>query len=87
MREIWFDVFEDQLQELHQKGFVHNDLKRPSTISGDKFDNIMLTQQGIRLIDADLSILQHQVGEKFFQAYIENELKELAMFKEYFLNR
>ena len=87
MREIWFDVLEDQLEELHQKGFVHNDLKRPSNISGDKFDNIMLTQQGIRLIDAGVSILKHQVGEKFFQAYIENELKELALFKTYFLNR
>jgi serine/threonine protein kinase len=87
MREIWFDVFEDQLKELHEKGFVHNDLKRPENISGDRFDNIFLTQQGIRLIDVGVSILKHQVGDSFFKSYIENELKELAEFKEYFLNR
>jgi serine/threonine protein kinase len=87
MREIWFDVFEDQLKELHKAGFVHNDLKRPSNISGDRFDNIFLTSEGIRLIDVGVSILKHQVGDKFFQSYIENEFKELAHFKEYFLNR
>jgi serine/threonine protein kinase len=87
MREIWFDVFEDQLKELHEKGFVHNDLKRPENILGDRFDNIFLTQQGIRLIDVGVSILKHQVGDSFFKPYIENELKELAEFKEYFLNR
>jgi serine/threonine protein kinase len=87
MREIWFDVFEDQLKELHKAGFVHNDLKRPSNISGDRFDNIFLTTKGIRLIDVGVSILKHQVGENFFQSYIENEFKELAHFKEYFLNR
>ncbi len=87
MREIWFDIFEEQLKELHEKGFVHNDLKRPENISGDRFDNIFLTQQGIRLIDVGISILKHQVGDNFFKSYIENELKELAEFKEYFLNR
>ncbi len=87
MREIWFDVFEEQLIELHKAGFVHNDLKRPDNISGDRFDNIFLTPKGIRLIDVGVSILKHQVGEKFFQSYIENERKELAHFKEYFLNR
>ena len=87
MREIWFDVFENQLKELHKGGFVHNDLKRPSNISGDRFDNIFLTPKGIRLIDVGVSILRHQVGDKFFQSYVENELKELAHFKEYFLNR
>ena len=87
MREIWFDIFEDQLKELHKAGFVHNDLKRPSGISGDRFDNIFLTSEGIRLIDVGVSILKHQVGEKFFQSYVENEFKELAHFKEYFLNR
>jgi serine/threonine protein kinase len=87
MREIWFDVFEEQLHELHRAGFVHNDLKRPSNISGDRFDNIFLTSKGIRLIDVGVSILKHQVGDSFFKSYIENELKELAHFKEYFLNR
>jgi serine/threonine protein kinase len=87
MREIWFDVFEDQILELHKKGFVHNDIKRPDDIGGERFDNILLTNQGLRLIDVGVSILQNQVGEKFFKTYIENEIKELKDFKEYFLNR
>lgn len=87
MREIWFDVFEEKLIELHQNGFVHNDIKRPSDIGGERFDNVLLTNQGLRLIDVGVSILKHQVGEKFYNSYIENEVKELADFKEYFLNR
>lgn len=87
MREIWFDVFEEQIIDLHAKGFVHNDLKRPDDIGGEKFDNILLTQKGLRLIDVGVSILKHQVGDKFFKTYIENELKELLEFKNYFINR
>lgn len=87
MREIWFDVFEDQLKELHAKGFVHHDLRRLSHNSGQLYDNILLTSQGIRLIDIGISVLERQVGKKFFSAYVEQELKELAFFKEYFLNR
>ena len=87
MREIWFDVFMEEIKELHEKGFVHRDIKRPSGISGDRYDNILLTENGLRLIDVGISILKHQVGEKFYKAYVENELKELVEFKEYFLNR
>lgn len=87
MREIWFDVFQEQLLELHTNGFVHNDLRRPDDIGGEKFDNILLTNKGLRLIDVGVSILKHQVGEKFFKTYIENEKKELAEFKYYFINR
>jgi serine/threonine protein kinase len=87
MREIWFDVFEEKLFELHQKGFVHNDIKRPTKIGGERFDNVLLTNQGLRLIDVGVSILRHQVGDKFYNSYIENEKIELAEFKDYFLNR
>jgi serine/threonine protein kinase len=87
MREIWFDIFEEKILELHAKGFVHNDLKRPLDIGGERFDNILLTNQGLRLIDVGVSILKNQVGDKFFKSYIENEIKELNDFKEYFLNR
>ena len=86
-RELWFDVFEDELKQLHSKGFVHRDIKRPSNISGDRFDNILLTNNGLRLIDVGISALQHQVGNKLFEKYIEVELQEMQLFKEYFINR
>ena len=80
-------MFEDDLQKLHSTGFVHRDLKRPSNISGLAFDNILLTQTGLRLIDVGISALQKQVGNTIFEKYVEIENKEIAEFREYFLNR
>ncbi|MCX6152785.1 MAG: hypothetical protein NT007_01360 [Candidatus Kapabacteria bacterium] len=87
IRELWFDVFEDELNKLHHAGFVHRDLKRPANLGGMAFDNILLTQSGLRLIDVGISALRKQVGEKIFEKYIEIENKEIAEFREYFLNR
>jgi serine/threonine protein kinase len=87
IREMWFEVFEDELNQLHKAGFVHRDLKRPSNISGLAFDNILLTETGLRLIDVGISALKTQVGEQIFEKYLEIERKEIAEFKEYFLNR
>jgi serine/threonine protein kinase len=86
-RELMFSVFEDELAELHKNGFVHRDLSRPSDQKGDRFDNILLTEKGIRLIDVGISALRSQVGDRIFQKFLENELAELAKFKAYFLNR
>ncbi len=86
-RKLIIEVFEDELNELHHQGFVHRDLKRPSNLSGERYDNIFLTQQGLRLIDVGISALKSQVGEKLFAKYIEVELQELAEFKQYFLSR
>lgn len=87
IRMLWLDVFEDELKALHQAGFVHRDLKRPSDIGGLAFDNILLTDQGLRLIDVGISALKTQVGDKIFEKYVEIELQEMALFKDYFLNR
>lgn len=87
IRELWLEVFEDELKKLHQAGFVHRDLKRTSEIQGLAFDNILLTEQGLRLIDVGISALQSQVGDKLFKKQVEIELTELAIFKEYFINR
>ncbi len=41
---------------LHKAGFIHCHLKRPSNIGGLAFDNTLLTEQGLRLIDVGISI-------------------------------
>lgn len=87
LRQLWLDVFEDELKQLHKAGFVHRDLKRPSNIGGLAFDNILLTKTGLRLIDVGISALQKQVGDKIFQKYVEIENKEITEFCNYFLNR
>ena len=86
-RELWVELFFDEIGHLHQAGFVHRDIKRPSDITGQPFDNILLTSKGIRLIDVGISALREQVGDKLFGKYLEVEKKELDEFKEYFLSR
>ncbi len=86
-RELWFDVFEHELHELHRAGFVHRDIKRPSNLSGMAFDNILLTTNGLRLIDVGISALRSQVGDSLFERYRQIELEEMKLFQTYFLNR
>lgn len=86
-RELWLDVFEDELKQLHNAGFVHRDLSRPSNIPGERFDNILLTQNGLRLIDVGISALRTQVGEKLFAKYVETEREEMKLFASFFLTR
>jgi serine/threonine protein kinase len=87
MREVWWSVFEDELTELHRAGFVHRDLKRPSDIGGLAFDNILLTEKGLRLIDTGISALRPQVNDLIFSKYVAIERQEMELFKDYFLNR
>ena len=87
IRELWVEVFEHEISALHKAGFIHRDLKRPSNIQGLAFDNILLTEHGLRLIDVGISSLKSQVGEKIFVKQLEIELEEIQLFKEYFLNR
>ena len=86
-RELWVEVFFDEMKELHNAGFVHRDIRRPSEISGQAFDNILLTNKGIRLIDVGISALRTQVGARLFDKYIEIENTELQEFKTYILSR
>lgn len=86
-RELWWDVFEDELKELHKAGFVHRDIKRPSGLQGLYFDNVLLSDKGLRLIDVGISALRTQVGDKLFKKYLEIEAEEMAQLKEFFLNR
>lgn len=86
-RALWYDVFADELRQLHEAGFVHRGLRRPSNLTGLAFDNILLTERGLRLIDVGISALRHQVGDKIFAKYLEVEAAELQQFQDYFLNR
>lgn len=86
-RALWYDVFADELAQLHRAGFVHRDLRRPSDLAGLAFDNILLTEQGLRLIDVGISALKTQVGDRIFAKYLEIEQAELLLFRDYFLNR
>jgi serine/threonine protein kinase len=86
-RELWLDVFEDELQQLHKNGFVHRDLRRPSDMPGLTFDNIFLTPTGLRLIDVGISALKEQVGERLFARFVQQELAELEQFRLFFLSR
>ena len=87
IRELQLEVFEDELRQLHRAGFVHRDLRRPSNIGGLSFDNILLTQTGLRLIDVGISALREQVGEKIFHKYVAIELAEMVEFRTWFLER
>jgi serine/threonine protein kinase len=86
-RELWLDVLESELQQLHQAGFVHRDLRRPSDMPGLAFDNIFLTPTGLRLIDVGISALRTQVGERLFERFVQQELQELETFRQFFLSR
>jgi len=86
-RELWLDVFETELTQLHQAGFVHRDLRRPSDMPGFSFDNIFLTSQGLRLIDVGISALRTQVGERMFERFVKQELEEFEQFRQFFLMR
>ena len=86
-RELWLNVFEDELHKLHKNGFVHRDLRRPSDMPGLSFDNIFLTPTGLRLIDVGISALREQVGERLFNRFVQQELEELGQFSSFFLSR
>ena len=86
-RELWWEVFEHEVAALHKGGFVHRDIKRPSNLTGQAFDNILLTEKGLRLIDVGISAIQSQVGDMLFDKYRQTELEEMQEFREYFLNR
>lgn len=86
-RLLWIEVFLDEITQLHKAGFVHRHINRPSGITGMAFDNILLTNEGIRLIDVGISAIRSQVGDKLFDKYVAIELQELDLFRSYFLNR
>jgi len=87
IRETIFSVFTDKLNELHKHGFCHRDIKRPSGFGGRTYDNVILTENGIRLIDTGISAIRDAANEKLFAKYVEAENKEAEEFFEYFIEQ
>ncbi len=87
IRDEMFNTLEEKIKELHKKGFVHRDLKRPSANGADAFDNIIQTEEGFRLIDVGISATRERTGDKLFDQYVRNELKVLEEFEHYLINR
>lgn len=67
VRTLKIDIFAEELGQLNNAGFVHRDLHCPSRQAGEIFDNVFLTERGIRLIHAGISALRGLVGENLFR--------------------
>ncbi|HIP13604.1 MAG TPA: hypothetical protein EYG73_12925 [Arcobacter sp.] len=84
----FFNKFQESMNELHQYGFVFRDIMTTYFGGGREFPNIILTHEGIRLIDTELSVLATEVDIETFNEYVTIEKKEIeGYFKEYFLNK
>lgn len=56
-RKKFGDRFLEQVNQLHTEGFAHWDIKRPDSHTyGSSWDNIILTREGVRLIDCGISV-------------------------------
>jgi len=89
-RLLVYEKFEKQMNELHSKGFLHGDIQRPIRRAPLEiiFGNIVLTKNGLRLIDTGFSrIITEEPKDLNEYAKIHSqELRELRNFKDYFLN-
>jgi tRNA A-37 threonylcarbamoyl transferase component Bud32 len=86
-RILAFERFETQLNELHINGFLHGDIEHP--IRGTPkflFNNIILTNSGLRLVDTGFSLIRKDEPDKArFIRLLRGEMLEIMDFKEYFL--
>lgn len=80
-REQMFEVFLTQLKELHLNGWAHGDIKRP-TWCDSSWDNIILTQTGLRLIDTGTAVTSEHYH---FKDWCERDIANAMEFKEVFL--
>ena len=81
-----FEKFKAQIYELHRKGFLHGDIEHP--IRGNPeflFNNIILTSNGLRLVDTGFSVIRKDEPDRFI-TLLRGELLEIMDFKEYFLD-
>jgi serine/threonine protein kinase len=87
LRDSMFNTLLEKVKELHNKGFVHRDFRRPAAAGGDAYDNIIQTEEGFRLIDVGISATRERAGDKLFDQYVRTEMKDLEQFRAYLLSR
>jgi serine/threonine protein kinase len=80
-RERFFKVFLTQLKELHLNGWAHGDIKRPDWVDSP-WDNIILTQIGIRLIDTGTAVTSNHYK---FKDWCMRDIANAMEFKDVFL--
>ena len=80
-REKFFEVFLTQLKELHAAGWAHGDIKRPDWVDSP-WDNIILTQTGLRLIDTGTAVTSEHYN---FKDWGERDIANAMEFKQVFL--
>jgi hypothetical protein len=86
-RTLWLEAFEFELRQLHESGWVHRKLYDAAGTATTFFDNILLTQQGLRLIGIGQALLLQDTGELLFEKTIRDEWEAVRLFKAYFLGR
>lgn len=86
-RILWLEAFEFELRQLHEAGWVHRKLYDAAGTATTFFDNILLTEQGLRLIGIGQALTQQDTGDYLFEKYVRAEWEAVRLFKEYFLRR
>ncbi len=86
-RSAYLEVFTDELEELHAAGFVHGHLQREAGFGSGEWDNILLTDTGLRLIDTGRAVLRDATDEAAFDAALQAERTAVEAFREHFLSR
>lgn len=80
-----FNALVKQVKELHKAGLTHWDIKRPSHVCDTPeryWDNIILTPQGLRLIDMGNAVTSEDPD---FDDAVLDDLQSLERFKQVFL--
>ncbi len=86
-RKLWMEAFEYELGQLHEAGWAHRKLYNAAGTASTFFDNILLTNQGLRLIDMGRVQLRQDTGDSLFEKYVQADGEAMRMFKEHFLRR
>jgi hypothetical protein len=85
-RRLFLQEFRRQLAELHASGVAHYDIKRPIQVDkSQRWDNIVVTEEGIRLIDMGVAILRDSDTSGEWDRAVAHDLASLEEWTEVFL--
>lgn len=80
-RKQMLDRFAEDINRMH-KVLAHGDIQRKAQAVGGVWDNIIPTEQGLRLIDFGLSV---PTTDSQFQNVVRTDLADLRAFKNHWL--